>query len=71
MWARAVTKAGLVDVRWHDLRHTWASLMRQAGVGLEDRQQLGGWESRDMVMRYAHLDVGRLAPKAAVLDGLL
>jgi integrase len=71
MWARALKDAGLVDVRWHDLRHTWASLMRQAGVGLDDLQELGGWESRTMVQRYAHLDVGHLAPKAAALDGML
>jgi integrase len=71
MWAKALKEAGLVDVRWHDLRHTWASLMRQAGVGLDDLQELGGWESRTMVQRYAHLDVGHLAPKAAALDGVL
>lgn len=70
-WAKALEKAGLVDVRWHDLRHTWASLMRQAGVGLDDLQELGGWETRSMVQRYAHLDVDHLSPKAAALDGVL
>lgn len=70
-WAAALEKAGLQDVRWHDLRHTWASLMRQAGIGLDDLQELGGWESPIMVQRYAHLDVEHLAPKAAVLDGVL
>jgi integrase len=71
MWAKALGLAGLEDVRWHDLRHTWASLMRQAGVGLDDLQELGGWESRAMVQRYAHLDVDHLSPKAAALDGVL
>lgn len=71
MWAAALEQAGLVDVRWHDLRHTWASLMRQAGVGLDDLQELGGWESRVMVQRYAHLNVDHLAPHARVLDGVL
>lgn len=71
MWAKALATAGLEDVRWHDLRHTWASLMRQAGVGLDDLQELGGWESRQMVQRYAHLDVDHLAPKAKALDGVL
>lgn len=71
MWAKALEKAGLVDVRWHDLRHTWASLMRQAGVGLDDLQELGGWENRQMVQRYAHLDVDHLSPHAAALDGVL
>lgn len=71
LWAAALEKAGLEDLRWHDLRHTWASLMRQSGVGLSDLQELGGWESHEMVQRYAHLDVEHLAPKAAVLDGVL
>lgn len=71
MWSKALEQAGLADVRWHDLRHTWASLMRQAGVGLDDLQELGGWESRSMVQRYAHLDVEHLSPKAAALDGVL
>jgi len=69
MWKRALEQAGLDDVRWHDLRHTWASLMRQAGVGLDDLQELGGWESRIMVQRYAHLDVSHLTTVASVLDG--
>jgi integrase len=70
-WARALQQAGLVDVRWHDLRHTWASLMRQFGVSLSDLRELGGWESHQMVDRYAHLNVEHLAPKAAVLDRVL
>jgi integrase len=71
VWARATKAAGLEDVRWHDLRHTWASLLRQAGVGLDDLQELGGWESRLMVQRYAHLNVEHLNPIAAKLDGVL
>jgi len=71
LWARAVQQAGLVDVRWHDLRHTWASLMRQSGVSLSDLRELGGWESHQMVDRYAHLTVEHLAPKAAVINGVL
>ncbi len=71
LWAKALEQAGLEDVRWHDLRHTWASLLRQAGVGLDDLQELGGWESRLMVQRYAHLNVEHLNPIASKLDGVL
>ena len=71
IWKKAIDLAGLEDVRWHDLRHTWASLMRQGGVGLDTLQELGGWQSRDMVQRYAHLNVEHLAPAASVIDGLL
>lgn len=71
LWADALEKAGLEDVRWHDLRHTWASLMRQAGVSLADLQEMGGWKSARMVQRYAHLDVSHLRPMAEVMDGVL
>ena len=41
--------------RWHDLRHTWASWHIQEGTPLAALQELGGWKSMEMVMRYAHL----------------
>lgn len=54
-----------------DLRHIWASLMRQAGVGLDNLQELGGWKSRVMVQHYVHMNVDHLAPLASVIDGVL
>lgn len=71
MWAETLEEAGLEDVRWHDLRHTWASLMRQSGVSLADLQEMGGWKSAKMVQRYAHLNVNHLRPMAEVMDGVL
>lgn len=47
--------AGLDDVRFHDLRHTFASRLVQAGVPLYDVGQLLGHKSLGMVQRYAHL----------------
>lgn len=71
MWKRALKEAGLADLRWHDLRHTWASLLRQAGVKTAELQEMGGWESAIMVQRYAHLNVEHLAENAQKMDGLL
>ena len=48
-------KAGLNDVRFHDLRHTFASRLAQGGVPLYDVMHLLGHRSLDMVQRYAHL----------------
>jgi integrase len=47
--------SGLDDVRFHDLRHTFASRLVQAGVPLYDVGQLMGHKSLEMVQRYAHL----------------
>ncbi len=63
-WRKAVKAAGLKDFRWHDLCHTWASWHVQAGTPLHVLQELGGWESAEMVRRYAHLDAGLLAQYA-------
>jgi integrase len=54
-WHKALKRAGINDFRWHDLRHTWASWHVQAGTPLHVLQELGGWESAEMVRRYAHL----------------
>ncbi len=54
-WRKAVARAELDGLRWHDLRHTWASWHVQNGTPLAVLKELGGWRSMDMVMRYAHL----------------
>ena len=57
-WRLALEKAsGIKDFRWHDLRHTWATWLRQADVPTWVLQELGGWKSETMVRRYAHLSV--------------
>lgn len=55
VWRGCLTKAGLTDLRWHDLRHTWASWHVQNGTDIYELQRLGGWETVEMPMRYAHL----------------
>lgn len=63
-WRKAVERAGLRDFRWHDLRHTWASQHAQAGTPLNVLQELGGWRSHEMVLRYSHLSAGHLLSHA-------
>jgi len=63
-WYAALERAGIEDFRWHDLRHCWASWHVQNGTPLFALQELGGWESPEMVRRYAHLSAGHLAPYA-------
>lgn len=69
-WYGALQRAGINDFRWHDLRHTWASWHVQSGTPLHVLQELGGWESAEMVRRYAHLSADHLAPYADRLSAL-
>lgn len=56
----AAARAGISWLRWHDLRHTWASWHVQAGTPLHVLQELGGWKSLAMVQRYGHLSTAHL-----------
>jgi len=69
-WYAGLARAGITDFRWHDLRHTWASWHVQNGTPLFALQELGGWESPEMVRRYAHLAADHLAPYAERLGAL-
>ena len=69
-WYAALERAGIDDFRWHDLRHTWASWHVQNGTPLYALQELGGWESPEMVRKYAHLACEHLAPYADRLSTL-
>lgn len=67
-WQNAVRKAGLSDLRFHDLRHTWASWHRQSGTSTDELKELGGWKSRCMVDRYAKFATHHLVAAAARIE---
>lgn len=54
-WHSACREAGIENFRFHGLKHTWASWLVQSGVPLSALQEMGGWESIEMVRRYVHL----------------
>ncbi len=60
-WRKALARAQIANFRWHDLRHTWASWHVQRGTPLQVLKELGGWETMEMVQRYAHLSADHLA----------
>lgn len=67
-WSTGLRRAGITNFRFHDLRHTWASWLVQAGVPLTALQEMGGWESIEMVQRYAHLAPNHLVEHARRID---
>lgn len=54
-WNTARTRAGLADVRMHDLRHSFASLLINNGRSLYEVQKILGHSQIQTTQRYAHL----------------
>lgn len=54
-WRRIRSRAGLHDVRIHDLRHTYASLAVSGGMPIQMVGRLLGHTQLQTTMRYAHL----------------
>lgn len=62
-WEKAVALAGLHDLHFHDLRHTFASWAVQRGATLPELKDLLGHATLAMVMRYAHLSPSTCGPR--------
>jgi len=64
---QAVRKAAGVDIRFHDLRHTTATKMAEAGVPEATMEALLGHMSRAMLERYSHV---RMEAKRAAMEAI-
>ena len=65
-WNTARTKAGLADVRIHDLRHSFASFLINNGRSLYEVQKILGHTQVRTTQRYAHLSPDTLQEAASV-----
>lgn len=63
-WDTARTRAGLADVRIHDLRHSFASFLVNAGRSLYEVQKILGHTQVKTTQRYAHLSQDTLIDAA-------
>jgi len=70
-WRQCLKRAGIENFTWHGLRHTWASWHVQSGTPLNALQELGGWSSYEMVLRYAHLAPDHLSSYANNLEKIV
>ncbi|HVO67410.1 MAG TPA: tyrosine-type recombinase/integrase [Syntrophales bacterium] len=61
-------KAGLREIGWHVLRHTFASHLVMAGASLKAIQELLGHSSIQTTMRYAHLSPSALEEAVNLLE---
>lgn len=65
---RACRAAGLRQISWHTLRHTFASHMVMLGVPLRIVQDLLGHSTINMTLRYSHLSPDSKSASVALLD---
>ncbi len=63
-WRKARLRAGLPQVRVHDLKHTLGRRLRAAGVSFEDRQDLLGHKSVRVTTHYSAAELGNLIEAA-------
>jgi integrase len=70
-WQRIRTKAGLRDVRIHDLRHSFASTLVNEGVSLYRVQRLLGHLNARATQRYAYLSSETLAEAAETMSTIV
>ena len=63
-WRAARMRAGLTDVRVHDLKHTFGRRLRAAGVSFEDRQDLLGHKSGRITTHYSAAELHNLVEAA-------
>jgi integrase len=70
-WDRIRTRAGLGDVRLHDLRHSFASFLVNRGVSLYVVQGLLGHLHAKTTQRYAHLTRETLSSAAELMQDVV
>jgi integrase len=64
-WRRAVTAAGIQDLRFHDLRHEAVSRLFELGLNPMEVASISGHKTLQMLKRYTHLKATELVKKLA------
>ena len=67
-FGRACKRAGIENLRFHDLRYDFASHLVQAGVDILTVKELLGHKDLMMTTRYCHLYPEKLRETVLVLD---
>lgn len=65
---RALSRAGLRQMGWHTLRHSFASQLVMRGAPLKGVQELLGHSTIEMTMRYSHLSPDARREAVRLLD---
>ena len=70
-WQRIRVRAGLPDLRLHDLRHSFASFLVNKGISLYVVQGLLGHSNSRFTQRYAHLTPDTLLEAAETVGAIV
>ena len=63
LWRRAMKRADIVDLRFHDLRHEATSRFFELGLNVVEVGTITGHKDLKILQRYTHLRAGDLAKK--------
>jgi integrase len=70
-WLPAARAAGVEGLRFHDLRHSAATLALAAGASTRELMERMGHTSSQVALRYQHVMAGRDQAVASALDELI
>jgi integrase len=62
-WGRACSRAGIIDLRFHDLRHEATSRFFEKSLNVMEVSAITGHKDLRMLQRYTHLRAEDLALK--------
>ena len=62
-WVRLVKRAGISDLRFHDLRHEAISRLLEKGLTIPEAASVSGHKTASMLLRYAHPDPVKVREK--------
>ena len=67
-WRTALKRAGIVNFRFHDLRHSAASYLAMNGASLSEISEVLGHKTLQMVKRYVHLSEAHISKVVAKMN---